>query len=125
MSPEEQLLEANNNFYKFMRSGDYPGMVGLWSNRRTVSCTHPGRAILLGREAVLDSWRMILGNNPPTVWPDHPMPVISGKAAFVLNVERIGGAELMASNGFALEDGEWRMINHQASYMPAENTSDS
>lgn len=121
MSPTELLMEANNSFYKFMRSGDFPGMEDLWSRRRIVSCTHPGRAMLVGREAVVDSWRMILGANPPAVWPDDPRPVITGKSAFVLNIERIGGSELMASNGFVMEDGEWRMINHQAAYMPAES----
>lgn len=121
MASEEQLMEANNAFYKYMRSGDYPGMAGLWARRRTVSCTHPGRAMLVGLDAVLQSWQMILGTNPPTVWPDHPRAVITGKSAFILNVERVAGSELMASNGFAIEDGEWRMINHQAAYMTAES----
>ncbi|MEM7059345.1 MAG: nuclear transport factor 2 family protein [Pseudomonadota bacterium] len=125
MTLEELLMETNNTFYKYMRSGDYPGMADLWARQRTVSCTHPGRAMLVGLDAVLESWRMILGANPPAVWPDHPRAVITGSTAFVLNVERIAGSELMASNGFAIEDGEWRMINHQAAYMPAENASDS
>lgn len=125
MTPEEQMLEANHSFYKFMRTGDYPGMADLWARRRLVSCTHPGRAMLVGRNAVLDSWRMILGTTPPSVWPDHPMPVVTGQTGFVLNIERISGAELMASNGFVVEDGHWRMINHQAAYMTAENASDA
>ena len=125
MTPEELLMEANETFYRCMRAGDYHGMAELWARGRDVNCTHPGHDTIIGLEAVLDSWRMILGNQPPPVWPDDPRPVITGNTAFVLNIERIEGSELMASNAFVMEDGEWRMINHQAAYIPAENASDA
>ena len=125
MTLEDDLIEANESFYRAMRSGDIPTMIDLWARRRTVSCTHPGRAMLVGREAVMDSWRMILGTKPPAVWPDEPRAVVTGGSAFVLNIERIAGSELMASNGFVREDDHWRMINHQAAYMPTENANDT
>lgn len=123
MSPEALLIDTNDMFYRILRSGDYPEMDRLWSHHRQVCCTHPGRPMLVGRGAVMDSWRLILMNNPPIIWPGDPRPVITGRSAFVLTIERIEGAELMASNGYVLEDGEWRMINHQAQHMPAESAN--
>lgn len=122
-SSRDLLLETNDTFYRLMRAGDYPSMEQLWADRRVVSCTHPGRAMLIGRDAVMDSWRMILGTHPPQVWPDEPRALITGRSAFVLNVERVDGQDLMASNGFVIEHGTWRMINHQAAYMPTESAS--
>lgn len=119
MPNEAQLLEANDLFYQFLRAGDLAAMSDLWARNRLISCTHPGRSMLIGREAVMESWRLILTQNPPSVWPAAPRPVMTGTTAFVLTIERIDGSELMASNGFVVEDGHWRMINHQASYMPA------
>lgn len=115
------LIDTNDDFYRIMRSGDLDAMADLWSLRRLISCTHPGRAMLIGRESVMQSWRGILTNNPPSIWPGEPTAVITGTSAFVLNIERVGGSELMASNGYVLEDGQWRMINHQAAFLSAES----
>lgn len=119
MPNEARLIDANDRFYHLMRAGDLDGMAELWARHRLISCTHPGRSMLIGREAVMESWRLILTGNPPSVWAETSRAVLTGKSAFVLTIERIDGSELMASNGFVVEDGAWRMINHQASYMPA------
>lgn len=122
MSPEDQLTETNDIFYRLMRTGDYGEMLNFWSRQRRICCTHPGHPMLVGRKAVMESWRMILTHNPPLIWPHDPRPVITGSTAFVLTVERIDGAELMASNAYVLEGSHWRMINHQAQHLPAESS---
>ena len=44
---------------------------------------------------------------------------VLGDAAFVVCVERIPGVELVATNVFVREDGQWRMVHHHASSMVA------
>ena len=119
MIEEGQVLDTNDAFYRLMRRGDYEGMTAFWSRKRRISCMHPGGTLLIGREAVMQSWRPILGGEPPPIWPEDSRALVTGSTAFVLGIERIGRTMLMATNAYVLEDGHWRMINHQAAHMPA------
>ena len=113
------LLEVNQAFYRAMRQGDLHTMDALWSTQRNVTCTHPGWPLLSGRRAVMDSWEAILTQQKPLdIWPSDPMPIITGSTAIVVCTERLGAAELSASNAYALENGIWRIINHQATQVP-------
>lgn len=115
----DAVLAANAEFYAAMRAGDLAAMDRLWSRHRQVSCAHPGRPAIFGREAVMESWRIVLEDHtPPAIRPVEPHVVVTGATALVLCREDLGHVELMASNAFAREDGEWRMINHQATDMP-------
>ena len=76
----------------------------------------PELAALLGREEVMESWHNILGN------PDLPRVVaggstvnVIGDVAYVLTQELVNGQPLAATNVFALEHGEWRLVHHHAS----------
>ena len=114
------VLATNDAFYVAMRHGDLAGMDRLWARGREVTCTHPNWAMLIGREAVMESWRLILTQAPaPSVWPAECEAVVTGSTAMVLCIERLDGNELMAANSFVIEDGEWRIMNHQALAMPA------
>lgn len=119
MSEQDAVLAANATFYRVLREGDYGAMQALWSDRRHVTCTHPSGQPLEGRRAVMESWRLILteGEAPPIRHCDA-QAVVTGHTAIVLCRERVGDATLMAANAFALENGVWRMINHQASPVP-------
>ena len=120
MTVNGDVLDANEVFYRLIRTGDYLAMEDLWARYRPISCSHPGGMMLIGREAVMQSWHQILAHDPPAIWPEEQQAVVRGSSAFVLTIERAEGAELMATNGFVLEGGFWRMINHQAIQMPAE-----
>ena len=58
----EQAEFANEAFYLAFEAKDYEAMAHLWSMRRDVLCLHPGWTPLIGRDAVLESWRQILSN---------------------------------------------------------------
>ena len=121
----EAVLAANADFYEAMRTGDLAAMDRLWSRRRQVSCTHPGRPAIFGREAVMESWRIVLEvYEPPSIRPVAPHAIVTGTTALVLCREDLGRVELMASNAFVREDGEWRMINHQATDIPGDAGSE-
>ena len=114
------VLAANDEFYVAMRRGDLDEMERMWARGREVTCTHPNWAMLIGREAVMESWRLILTQAAaPSIWPAECEVVVTGSTAMVLCIERLDGNELMAANSFVLEDNEWRIMNHQAMAMPA------
>ena len=115
-----EVLTVNDDFYVAMRRGDLAEMDRLWARGREVTCTHPNWSMLVGREAVMESWRLILTQAPaPSIWPAECEVVVTGSTAMVLCIERIDGNELMAANSFVLENGNWRIMNHQALAMPA------
>lgn len=112
------VLDANEAFYRAMRKGDLDAMEALWARKRQVSCTHPSGPAIFGRDAVMASWRVILGHQPPEIHADEPQVIVTGQSAMVLCKERIGPIELMASNTWVREDGAWRMLSHQAAAIP-------
>lgn len=115
----QDLLSANDAFYRAIRRGDFAAMDKMWSRTRTVTCTHPGWTLLSGRSTVMDSWRAILMEQEPLdIWPSDPMPIVTGGTAMVVCREQLGTAELIASNAFVREAEVWRLINHQAAQIP-------
>ena len=57
---EAAILVANAAFYRAFSKGDYAAMSALWAERRDGGCFHPTAPAILGRDAVLESWRQIL-----------------------------------------------------------------
>ena len=114
---EAAILLANADFYRAFNKGDYAAMSALWAARAPVACFHPTSAALIGRDAVLDSWRQILRGAPSFVMRcDRPVVQVAGDAAIVTCYEGNGdhAAHLAATNVFVLEDGRWRMVHHHA-----------
>ena len=121
MSPEEELLRANQAFYDAFATRDIEAMDELWARALPVACVHPGWPALLGREDVMSSWRSILlGGNAPEIVCAQAHPALLGAAGVVTCVERIGSEALIATNVFALEDGIWQLVHHQAGPVAAQ-----
>ncbi|WOJ90708.1 nuclear transport factor 2 family protein [Methylocapsa polymorpha] len=119
MTDKEAILAANAAYYHAFVTGDFAKMSGIWADD-DVSCIHPGWPVLIGRSAVLDSYREILRNpmQEPIEHRDHKT-LVSGSEGRVFCVEIVGGAALAATNWFRRIDGAWRMIHHQASPIAA------
>lgn len=109
-----EVLAANHAFYDAFRREDLRAMDALWARRAPVACVHPGWEALVGREAVMRSWRGILAGGAPPLRCEGARAMVLGEAAYVLCVERIGAAALVATNVFVREDGAWRLVHHQA-----------
>ncbi len=110
-----QALFANDAFYLAFRERDLVAMESLWARRTPVACIHPGWSALTQLTDVLESWEAILSN------PESPHIVCRGAAAYpccggsyVICYEAVGESLLVATNIFIEEDGETRMILHQA-----------
>ncbi|WP_315755459.1 MULTISPECIES: nuclear transport factor 2 family protein [unclassified Bradyrhizobium] len=116
MSDEREILAANAAFYAAFTAGDFAALVALWADRDGISCIHPGWPAIVGRAAVIGSWRDILANpGRPNIVCADPHAIVDGDHGHVLCIELVDGAALAAANHFARIDGAWRMIHHQSS----------
>jgi hypothetical protein len=109
---------ANEAFYLAFESKDYAAMAHLWSESRDVICIHPGWPALIGRDAVMQSWRSILGNpaqGAVSFYGADARDLGAGLYAVVC-YERAGADTLVATNVFLAEDDRLRLVLHQAGY---------
>jgi ketosteroid isomerase-like protein len=114
MSDEAAILAANAAYYRAFTSADFAAMCRIWADDN-VSCIHPGWPVLLGRQAILESYREILRNpDQERIEPRNETVMATGDEARVFCVEFVGGAALAATNLFKRVNGAWRMTHHQA-----------
>lgn len=121
--PSEQMREdvtsvlaANREFYRILTDRDVTGMAELWSQEHPVACIHPGWDALHDRDQVMQSWQQImLSPHAPDIQCSNETPYVIDDCAFVICHETLNGGTLAATNIFRREDGDWRMIHHQAS----------
>lgn len=122
--PEQQLLAANAAFYEAFAQGDIEAMDELWARTLPVACIHPGWPALHGRLDVMSSWRSILLDGEATdIRFEGARAALLGATGTVVCVERIGSEALVATNVFALEEGIWQLVHHQAGPLAAEAES--
>ncbi len=115
MMDDDAILAANAAYYHAFAAGDFAEMCGIWAEDQ-VSCVHPGWPVLIGRQAILESYRSILRNPQQEPIQHHnATPLISGDDGRVFCIEIVGGMALAATNWFRRIDATWRMIHHQAS----------
>jgi hypothetical protein len=90
-------------------------MDALWATATSVACIHPGWDLLRGRDAVMASWKAILGGDAPPISCGAASAQVVGDVAWVVCREVIaGGPSLAATNVFVREEGAWRICAHQA-----------
>jgi ketosteroid isomerase-like protein len=112
---EQAVVAANAAFYAAFQARDVAGMEAVWARRLPVAVIHPGWPAVHGRRAVIETWRRILeGPEPPDIACSRAWPYVNGDSAFVICYEKLAAGDLVATNVFQREDGEWRMVHHQA-----------
>jgi len=124
---ELEVTRANEAFYAAFRECDLVAMEELWAKDCEVAVIHPGWPSLHTLEAVLESWQRIFeGGASPELRCEAPRAVVLGSSAYVICTERLpdGGGELIASNFFVRERGEWRLVLHQAGPAPVDLPGD-
>jgi ketosteroid isomerase-like protein len=117
MNDSDAILAANAAFYGAFSKGDLGAMARVWADGDDISCIHPGWPAIVGRMAVLGSWRDIFrsGGRPDIVCRE-PHPLVTGDEGRVLCIELLDSSSaLAASNHFRRIDGAWRLVHHQAS----------
>lgn len=115
MTETDAVLAANLDFYGAFTRHDVPAMERLWARSVPVLCTHPGWEPLIGREAVMASWRNILSNpDAPHAMCHDEVAILYGALALVTCEEELGGGHFAATNLFIKEEGAWRLVHHQS-----------
>ena len=95
-------------------------MDALWARAAPVACIHPGWPALSDRDAIMESWRNILGNpGAPRVACYDERVLLYGEAALVVCEEELDGGTLIASNLYVREDDSWRIAHHHAGQLVA------
>ncbi len=119
MSDARDILAANAAYYRAFAGGDLEAMTRIWADDG-VSCVHPGWPALIGRAAILESYRGILqpGNRVRIAHRDDAA-IVMGDDARVLCVEIVEGAALAATNCYRRVGGVWRLVHHQATPIAA------
>jgi ketosteroid isomerase-like protein len=116
MSDERAIIAANAAFYAAFAAGDFTALAALWVDGDGVSCIHPGWPPIVGRAAVIGSWRDILSNPArPQIVCAEPHAIVDRDHGHVVCIELVDGAALAAANYFARVGSGWRMTHHQSS----------
>jgi ketosteroid isomerase-like protein len=125
MSDEDAILAANAAYYRAFSTGDFATMSRIWAEDG-VSCVHPGWMPLVGRDAVIDSYRNILTSpNRVRILHREDTAIVTGDEGRVLCIEIVEETALLAAtNCWRRVGGAWRMTHHQASpiAMPPEES---
>ncbi|MBF0277298.1 MAG: nuclear transport factor 2 family protein [SAR324 cluster bacterium] len=120
-----EVLFANEHFYQAFGTGDYQTMESLWAKGVPVTCIHPGHGPLMQRKEIMKSWKLILqGESASGLQCKGEEVMIHGDLAWVICYESLQGGYLIATNLFIQQNGEWKIMHHQAgptSGRPSEN----
>ena len=118
------LRAANEAFYAAFESLDIDRMTQLWARKANVTCVHPGWDVLIGHEAVMQSWRGIFeGTREIRFRAEVASITVGADLGWVVCREilltTVQGSDvenaMTAINTFALEEGQWRIAHHHAS----------
>jgi ketosteroid isomerase-like protein len=120
---QHALRSANQAFYAAFERLDLEAMTNLWARSVPVSCVHPGWDIVLGYEAVMQSWRAIFeGTSEIHFRSEDAQVTASATSGWVVSREVLSTVvqgmpvenTLSACNVFVLEEGVWRVAHHHA-----------
>jgi ketosteroid isomerase-like protein len=116
MTDKDAIIAANAAFYAVFSTGTVEELARLWADDDDISCIHPGWPAIVGRAAVIGSWRdILLSPNRPQITCQESYAIVTGDNGHVLCIELIGSMALAASNHFRRVGGAWRLIHHQSS----------
>lgn len=114
--------EANDRFYAAFQSGSLPAMGEVWGKGEHVQCIHPLGSCVAGRQAVMESWKMILGTGRLRITLEDVRVYASDSHAFVTCVEVTesgeGRGRIAATNVFEKQGGAWKLVHHHGSPAP-------
>ena len=127
---ERAVVRVNAAFYEAFCRRDMQRMEALWATEHDVAVVHPGWPAVYGRDNVLASWQDILqSRSSPDITCAHVHAFVMGDVAFVVCTEQLFTQDLVATNVFVRESGDWKIVHHHAGLLasaaslPSENVN--
>jgi ketosteroid isomerase-like protein len=126
VSDATEVVEANARFYRAFEALDLDAMDRVWAHGDHVKCVHPGWPLLSGWDAVRESWARIFENTAEMRFTlSSVQAMVGGDLAWVSCTEnilseaagRVSVTAILATNLFARDGTEWRLVHHHASHM--------
>lgn len=120
----ESPAAAEASFYGAFAAADGDAMARVWGRTGPILCVHPGGSLLLGRDAVLQSWSEIFsGTRSPAIEHQLIEAFTDADLAVHLVEERIRPSKgsrdeptrVIATNTYRREPGGWRLVAHHGS----------
>ena len=130
--PEEAVRAANHRFYAAFESLDLPQMEAVWAHDDAVECVQPGWELLLGWDEIRERWARVFSNTKRVhVALKQEWVRVEGDVGWVActahvttaSTEDIDEATVQATNVFVRREGEWLLVVHHASVLPASSQS--
>lgn len=127
MSLEQEVLKANEKFYRAFNTQDINLMKAVWHQDATVACIHPGWEVLRGFEPIMESWVNIFvgSENLEIKLSDIEVSGREGivwvgcqENLFALSMSGVQVSKVHATNLFKKSGDQWKMILHHASSVP-------
>ena len=117
------IEEANDAFYQAFESGSYKAMAAVWGEGEHVQCIHPGSGCIAGSEAVLESWKVILGSARVKIQLHDVRIYATETEGYVTCVEVMDAGDskgkIVATNVFERQQGGgWKIVHHHGSRLP-------
>ena len=120
--PFQTSQEAQAAFYTAFVKRDVNAMMAVWAEDDGVACIHPLSALIVGRQAVRESWESIFRHSPEMQFMiNESSQMVNDKLAIHIVEEHIRAsnappsAPVYATNVYRLTDQGWRMVLHHAS----------
>ena len=120
----QQVLEANEGFYRAFESLDLTGMESVWARGEEVRCVHPGWGLRTGWTDVMSSWATIFENTSLMQFNIIDAQVhVAGDYAWVVCTESITSVvdtnvtefRVLATNILVQREARWLMVHHHGS----------
>jgi uncharacterized protein (TIGR02246 family) len=118
-------LEAEAAFYAAFSRQDLDAMMSVWADSPDIVCVHPMGGMLVGRDAIRESWESIFRHGPALTFlieervrrhqDDIAIHVVHEHVRAPSENAR---APMSATNAYRLTPEGWRMILHHASPPP-------
>ena len=95
MNEHREVEAANRAFYQAFETLEIKEMEKVWLRAPHIKCVHPGWPALMGRQAILDSYRQILSNpHQDRIEPRNATVMVNGDEARTLDVALKEGDEI-------------------------------
>ena len=125
--PEDDVLDANEEFYAALQARDLIAMDRIWLHQDWVFCVHPGWKGTTGWDAIRRTWEGIFSSSQDLKIQLQQVTLqLCGPIAWMTCIEAItargaSGASAslaQATNIFMRVDGQWKLVHHHASPVP-------